>query len=390
MSPPMPAVFISSTCYDLKQVRSNLRTFVESMGFEAILSEFDSFPVDPNLGTFENCRKAVEDRADLFVLIVGGRYGSVTSSGKSITNVEYLQAKAKGLPINVFVSRQILDVMPVWKLSPDADFSSAVDSPKLFEFVSSLYHSGNVWVYPFDYAETIVDTLRKQWAYLIKDALDLRRRLKGDSFSDNLRTLPAPALRILIEKPDLWEYIFFSELFSWNVAAARDDRKDLERKISIGSIESLSPKEAMDCINDKMKTHFRHCNMLTNLVNSALKEALGPAGSPACLEDLDYIARRIGEVYRAEIHNALGYGKAIVDKEFNYLFGLAKESSLDLVHSIDQGQERLKIELASLKGTLSSYTFISLGDIGAEAPYGKLTEEFKRLAKEVGWTPKAV
>ena len=34
-----PRVFISSTYYDLKHVRSSLENFVESLGFEAILSE---------------------------------------------------------------------------------------------------------------------------------------------------------------------------------------------------------------------------------------------------------------------------------------------------------------------------------------------------------------
>jgi hypothetical protein len=252
-----------------------------------------------------------------------------------------------------------------------------------------LYQSGDVWIFPFDYAEEIVETLRKQWAYLTKDALDVRRKLKSAELSDRFRSLPANALRVLIEKPQLWEYVFFSELFSWNVSMAKDDRRDLERQIAIGYVQSLSHKEAMDWINDKIRTHFKHANVLAFLVNDSLKEALGLPGSPANLEDLDYIARRVGEVYRAEIQNALGYEKVIIDKDFQHLFGLAKESCLDLVYSIEQGQERLKRELAALKGGLCSDTFISLGSIGAEAPYDKLSKEFARLAKEVGWTPKA-
>ena len=30
-----PAVFLSSTCYDLKQVRADLKAFIESVGFGA-------------------------------------------------------------------------------------------------------------------------------------------------------------------------------------------------------------------------------------------------------------------------------------------------------------------------------------------------------------------
>ena len=51
-----PTVFISSTCYDLKQTREDIRTlFEDNYNFEVMLSEFDSFTVDPCIGTFENC-----------------------------------------------------------------------------------------------------------------------------------------------------------------------------------------------------------------------------------------------------------------------------------------------------------------------------------------------
>ena len=101
-----PTVFVSSTCYDLKQIREDIREFFTSnYSFEVLLSEFDSFPVDPCIGTFENCLNNVDNSADVFILIVGTRYGYVTDQGKSITNLEYLHAKAKGIPIYVFVSK---------------------------------------------------------------------------------------------------------------------------------------------------------------------------------------------------------------------------------------------------------------------------------------------
>lgn len=84
-----PAIFVSSTCYDLKQIRQNIRDFIEDdLGYEAILSEYDSFPIDPDKDTIDNCLRVVEERADILVLIVGGRYGYITNHGeKSITNL---------------------------------------------------------------------------------------------------------------------------------------------------------------------------------------------------------------------------------------------------------------------------------------------------------------
>lgn len=57
-----PVVFISSTCYDLKQVREDLKDFFETnYGFQAMLSKFDSFPIDLCIGTFENCLNNVDN-----------------------------------------------------------------------------------------------------------------------------------------------------------------------------------------------------------------------------------------------------------------------------------------------------------------------------------------
>src|SRR6266481_3633603 len=88
-----PSIFVSSTCYDLKQLRADLYSYVDQAGFEPVLSEYPSFPVDPDERTVENCRKAVENRADVFVLVIGGRYGSVAEDGKSVTNLEYVTAR---------------------------------------------------------------------------------------------------------------------------------------------------------------------------------------------------------------------------------------------------------------------------------------------------------
>ena len=56
-----PSIFVSSTCYDLKQIRRDIREFIEAdLGYEAILSEYDSFPIDPDKDTINNCLRVVE------------------------------------------------------------------------------------------------------------------------------------------------------------------------------------------------------------------------------------------------------------------------------------------------------------------------------------------
>jgi len=96
-------VFISSTCYDLSQIRKDLSEAILQLGHNPILSEYNTFPVDPSIGTIENCIRQVNDTADLLVLIIGNRYGSILPSGRSITNMEYLTAKNRKIPIYVFI-----------------------------------------------------------------------------------------------------------------------------------------------------------------------------------------------------------------------------------------------------------------------------------------------
>src|SRR5215212_8699534 len=96
-----PAVFVSSTIYNLKQIRADLKDFITEMGLVPVISEYDSFPIDPTNPTVDNCLKAVDENADIFVLIIGGRYGTIKDQGKSVTNMEYLKARAKGIPIYV-------------------------------------------------------------------------------------------------------------------------------------------------------------------------------------------------------------------------------------------------------------------------------------------------
>src|ERR1041385_7432163 len=128
-----PKLMVSSTFYDLRQIRQNLAHFIrDELGYVPLLSELPSFPVDPDLTTIENCRARVEKDADILVLTIGGRYGSLDDkTAKSVTNLEFVTARRKGIPIYAFVEKHVLDVIPIWKNNLTGDFSAVVDTPKL-------------------------------------------------------------------------------------------------------------------------------------------------------------------------------------------------------------------------------------------------------------------
>ena len=171
-----PSVFVSSTMYDLGDLRAGLQQFVEALGWKAVLAEHSSFSVDTSETTVENSLRNVRENSDIFVMVVGARYGSVDpDSDKSVTNLEFLEARVSGVPVYVFVDSGVLAQLRVWHDNPEADFSSVVDTTRVFEFIDSFYRSGGVWTFPFSTAGEIVDTLLTQFAYLVRDALEVRK-----------------------------------------------------------------------------------------------------------------------------------------------------------------------------------------------------------------------
>jgi len=80
-----PCVMVSSTFYDLRQIRADLEEFLaKDLGYHPLLSEFPSFPVDPDKTTIENCRRRVQQNADVVVLVIGGRGEDTGSQRRSI------------------------------------------------------------------------------------------------------------------------------------------------------------------------------------------------------------------------------------------------------------------------------------------------------------------
>ncbi len=173
----IPTVFVSSTCYDLSQVREDLKDFLRIItDLMPYYPSSDSFPIDPCIGTFENCLSNVDNLADIFILIVGNRYGYVTEKGKSITNLEYMHAKEKNIPIFVFVSKQVQNNLSLWKANKNADFSSVVDNPKIFEFVDEIYNEDNQWIYTYDSVREIKNTMKNQLRLLFFDGPETSKR----------------------------------------------------------------------------------------------------------------------------------------------------------------------------------------------------------------------
>lgn len=66
---PTPRIFVSSTCYDLKYIRENLKFFIRNLGYEPILSEEGNVFYDPSLHVQDACLAEVPSCQVLLLII---------------------------------------------------------------------------------------------------------------------------------------------------------------------------------------------------------------------------------------------------------------------------------------------------------------------------------
>lgn len=183
-----PRIFVSSTYYDLKHIRSSLDNFVESLGFDPILSEKGDIAYTPDAPLDESCYREVGS-ADVFVLIVGGRYGSeVSGTDKrpshkfferydSITKKEFEAAVKRDIPIYVLIESFVYSEYQTFiRNKENTTIAYAhVDSVNIFHLIEDiLAKPRNNPIHTFDRFADIEAWLREQWSGLFRELLNRR------------------------------------------------------------------------------------------------------------------------------------------------------------------------------------------------------------------------
>lgn len=180
-----PRVFVSSTYYDLKHIRASLENFIESVGFEAVLFEKGDIPFSHDAALDESCYREVAS-ADIFVLIVGGRYGSAASSEEqkkeraffeqydSITKKEHAEAVERDIPVYVLVEAGVDAEYQTYRKNRDnEDINYAhVGSVNIFKLLDAIFsQTRNNPVHTFERFSDIENWLRDQWAGRFREFL---------------------------------------------------------------------------------------------------------------------------------------------------------------------------------------------------------------------------
>ncbi len=191
-----PKIFVSSTYYDLKHIRDNLERFIISFGYEPILFERGSIPFDPDEPLDESCYKEAKE-CDIFVLIIGGRYGSPDNIDRekiekgeidkgveeynSITKKEFQSAHDVGIPIYILVDKNVISEHKTFLVNKELDNVkyAFVDTKNVFLLLDYIHsHHTNNLIHEFSSFSDIELWLKEQWSGLFGQLLKQKREKK--------------------------------------------------------------------------------------------------------------------------------------------------------------------------------------------------------------------
>ena len=187
-----PRIFVSSTYYDLRHIRAVLESFIEQFGYEPVLFEKGKIPFIHTKTLEENCTDEVLG-SDILILIIGGRYGSLSredqellksdpekfyEAARSVTRKEYEAARGKDIPIFIFVDENVLAEYRTYQENRGnlAIKYAHVDDTRIYNMIDDIFlQPRNNYIKGFSSHNEIMTWLREQWAGLFADALKRRQ-----------------------------------------------------------------------------------------------------------------------------------------------------------------------------------------------------------------------
>lgn len=133
-----PRVFISSTFYDLKQIRVDLDNFIMSLGYDVVRNEEGEIPYGTNSKLEDYCYKEIST-VDIVVAIIGGRFGTASDVNQkySISNEEIKTAIEHNKQVYVFIDRDVNAEFQTYLKNKEKDIAieySHVDDKRIFQF----------------------------------------------------------------------------------------------------------------------------------------------------------------------------------------------------------------------------------------------------------------
>jgi MYXO-CTERM domain-containing protein len=132
MSYPLP-VFVSSSCYELRDLRSAIRAWLTNLGLTPMMSDEGGFPHVDGMPPYATCLRVVEE-CPLVVGVIDRQYGRAFDdwgpypqhTGCAPTHAELRHALDLGKRVLIYVHDDTWNFYEVWRKHPDVFKASAL------------------------------------------------------------------------------------------------------------------------------------------------------------------------------------------------------------------------------------------------------------------------
>lgn len=175
-----PRIFISSTFYDLRHIRADINSTITSLGYQAVRHEAAQIPYDHENDLEDSAYNEVLS-CDIFISIIGGRFGteSADGSGYSITQKEILKAIENEIPIYFFIEKDVKNDYEIFKKNINNKSINYRHDVKIYEFIHSTVSSQSKNpVFGFDNYSDISHVIIEQLSGYFHRLLVDRKRTK--------------------------------------------------------------------------------------------------------------------------------------------------------------------------------------------------------------------
>ena len=351
---PIPlTLFISSTCYDLSQIRRDLKSIYDSVGIRVLISDEVDFPVLPGEDRFETCFKNIIE-SDIFILIIGKRSGFITDNGKSVTNNELMVAVEKNIPIYCFIDKSIIPLFDVYKENKDIKIPG-IDNNKLLDFAIGVYTNSRIWSYAYESFSDIHKVLSKQLPIVLGEGLRIRKKALFANSEIEQLGVSSKATKIIIQKPSHWEHVLFSQLLDDQIDKYMEIR--LDREIGFG-LDSQEYKFGLDAVN-WIRGQSGVIQSIIAPINVLFSEemqvaAFGPPGKPGDYKRIIYLANSLGKVYKRSIDWSISVRSVVTHEELEKSKILLSKFADGIIFSFEKFVVSLSAGLQAALNDISS------------------------------------
>lgn len=170
----VPRVFISSTYYDLKYVRDQIREFIIGLGYDPVLHDKGGVAYSQSQTLEQSCYDELAT-CDIVVCIIGNKYGTQSAgSDYSITMEELLNAIRLKKKIYIFISNDVFLENNIYSKNKDSGkfVPTYADDIRIHEFISEIKkHVKNNPIMSFNSVPEILELLKNQLSGLFQHLL---------------------------------------------------------------------------------------------------------------------------------------------------------------------------------------------------------------------------